>query len=164
MTLLALIMADCPEMDTGSSLPNPLTGHYPLRFFSLKAFELNNMFSSQWVAAIGTEGLLCRSDGHFGSWWRSAKDGNGRREPEIYREDKKRSSMQLQKTKRESPFLIASWFPLSPASHLVLELCEISLHPFKRPPFSLSWSKLKPQLDGSHLREGRWFSPMWAVG
>lgn len=71
MTFLAVIMPVCPGMDTGSS---PLTVHYFLRSFSLKIFELNNMVSNQWVAAMGTERLSCRFGGHVGSWGGSIKD------------------------------------------------------------------------------------------
>lgn len=45
------------------------------------------------MVVIGIEGLLCRFDGYFGFWWRLVKDGNGWRELEIYREDKKRLFM-----------------------------------------------------------------------
>lgn len=131
MTLLAVIRADCPVMDTGSSLPNSLPVHYFLRFFSLKIFKLNNMVSNQWVAAMGTERLQCRFGGHVGSWGRSIKD----RQQWVERSrglQKSQEEMIYAASVREKRclYLIAFWFPLSPTSCLAFELCETSLHPF----------------------------------
>ena len=122
--LLVLIVADCRWRDTGLSLPSPLTGHYyPLKLFSLKTFELNNMISSQWVSAIAAKRLSCGSGGHIGSWGRSIMGSNGQKEPEICREQIIYAAAESKRCR--SPFLMASRIPLSPASHLALEFCEI---------------------------------------